>query len=170
MLKTKLLHKSIYAMLAIFVLAACKSDDSARAQFQIFQGAESVRSIDLHNDAGKQLSFEVALPYPDTSVLAFYRDYLTSDGWSECDPLGAWDTQLKTNENSLLAVRQHVNYFIKATSNQFLMLSLQYFSEPMKSGFENIQWIDNRQHITLVAYTVDDVSALVQNLAVSCPH
>jgi hypothetical protein len=163
-------------MLLVFTLllfagfsASCKEDLSI-TEFGVYEGGVNVSQVNLRKESAYQLSYQVTLTYPDKNVFEFYKKKLFPVGWRVCVPEGDWDTQLKKDSGQIKGVRQIVNYAIHRQSNRLLMISLQYHSDPIPQPYDKIEWHDDIQYVTLVAYNTQNLNKLLNVLSISCPE
>jgi len=162
-------HKLLITLLVLFsvLMASCQESGKVN-QFDVLPGGKNVSRIDLKKESAKQLSYEVQLPYPNTSVLDFYSDKLVSDDWKKCKPLGEWTELLKKEGAQYRGIRQLVDYAIHEETNKLLMISLRYFADPVEQLTPTLDWQNDKQYVTLIVYDLENLNQVLNSLSLNC--
>lgn len=120
----------------IFFIVGCSvniSNHDLLGTLPIVEGALDVRKINL-TEASAQVYFRVLEPYPSMKVLEYYRRVLSDQGWAKCQVANSAWTQFRDNTSSPpLSVHQLLDYWIRKSDGQLMMVSATYYSSDLDS-------------------------------------
>ena len=133
--------------------------------FPIPEGAKEVKKLNLGTKNTQQLLFQVDEPYPSTSVIDMYREYLNKHGWKQCVAQAqGWTSHEDISSDQHLLVHKLDDYWVDQADSKLLILSAMYYSSDLSKKKPD----NEEQRVIVWVQRVSDLNDELSRFQVTC--
>ena len=161
--------KSILLILLFFLgFAGCAKQEDNLSAIPLIEGASAVEKVPREEEGYYQLHFEVARKYPDTDVIAFYKNYFKNNSWTPvCPDAYQWGKGVSGSQapSKNYPVKSLVQVMSKEEERKIIFILVIHKGKELEDG--SVSWDEERQHVTVSLSELKDKNEYERILSIS---
>lgn len=149
-------------IVGLFVIS-CTNQELYEKTFLIVDDAKNVHEYKTSDGERLQISYSVAVEYPNLAISESQWEKLGEKGWSKCEQKDkGWSTFIDASGVKKRTVFQNISYWAKG--DQLLTISLNYYSALNDHDSPD----NNDQHVLLLLDTHGQTGVVQERLGILC--